>query len=228
MEGGMKPEGCLSNYALDRLAAGELPDAAAAEWHLGGCARCSARRAELGRGRDGFRAAPPPLRRAKAAATGWWVSGVAAATTVALAAAAILLLLPDTTRTKGGPRVEAFVRHDGAVRVAGPGERVAPGDGVQLAVSTAEPRHVGVVGVDAARAVTIYREATPVPAGESLPLDFSVAFDDVLGTERIWVLVCDGAAPLATFAGALRVSPASEPPPPPGCAATRLVFYKER
>ena len=222
----MRPEGCMSNYALDRLAAGELPDAAAAEWHLGGCVRCSARRDELSRERDGFRAAPPPLRRTTAAATTWWISGVAAATTVALAAGASLVLLPDATHTKGGPRVDSFVRHDGAVRAAGPGERVAPGDRVQLAVSTAEPRHVGVVGVDAAATVTIYREAAPVPAGESLPLDFSIAFDDVLGTERIWVLVCDGAAPLGTFAGALRASPASEPAPPPGCAATRLVFEK--
>ena len=56
----MRPEGCLSDFALDRMLAGE-PENEAHRAHLGACERCAKREAELRAERDAFQQNTPPL-----------------------------------------------------------------------------------------------------------------------------------------------------------------------
>ncbi len=186
---------CLSEYALDRLVAGE-PRQGSAE-HVVGCDPCAARLAERRGERDRFRAEAPPLPPRPARRSRWWLAGPVVV--VAAAAAAVLVAgvrgseTEDGTRLKGG-RVQVFVRHDGRVRPAANGEVVAAGDRVQLTVTLAEPRHVAVLGVDGTGRTTLYRETAPLPAGAAVPLEFSIELDDTPGEERLHVFFCDGPA----------------------------------
>jgi hypothetical protein len=211
--------GCLSDYAIDRLVADETR-AGNAE-HAGGCETCTARIAARRAERDEFHRTAPRLARPRRRA---WVMAPAIG---AVAAAAVMLFLlrppPTSTRTKGAGLAAAYVRHDGAVRRAVHGEAVAAGDSVQITTTLAETRQVAVVGVDGAGAVTVYRAPAPQPAGSDVPLDFSIVLDAVRGDERLVVRLCDVVADLGADARGLVLGTSS---PPPGCSAERFVLVK--
>jgi hypothetical protein len=237
---------CLSDLELDSWLAGDLDVAGAARirMHSGGCPACRTRLAEIEAERAAFQAAPPPLRARGATPPARrrrrWLAGGG----TLLAAAAALLIWwraqprggdggePGVTRLKGGGgRVALYVRHGEILRRAASGERVEPGDALQLAISSAVPTHVAVLSLDGAGTASVYFPRGPraeqVAAGDEVALSTSVELDDVLGREQLHILLCDRAVevePLrATLAG-----PAHALPALPGCAVETLALEKWR
>lgn len=209
---------CLSDLRLDELLAGELtPEvAAAATCHLGGCARCRERERELVADRAQFRAATPRLGRRR------WIG---AATIGALASAAGLVLVlhrpVEGTRTKGGPQLGVVIVHGDAMRRAGPGERVHPGDTLSYVVATSAPAYVAVVGRDALGRVATYVPPERVPAGRDIQLSLATVLDDTLGIEELYGVFC--AAPPAEAALRRAADRA-----PAGCILDRIELEKVR
>src|SRR5262249_22407125 len=138
-----RPEGCVSDFTLDRRLARELDDAEreVIEAHVTTCERCLARAGELHQDRERFareapavgdsRAAAPLALDDDARAKRRWMGQVGAA--LALAAAIVLVAafrrgdVRDGTRTKGGKPVLGFyVNHQGNVRLGGADEGVVP------------------------------------------------------------------------------------------------------
>jgi hypothetical protein len=211
---------CLSDYAVDRVVAGEPRAESAA--HASGCETCTARIAERRGEQQAFRRDAPPLPLSRPTLRQPKRAWLAVPTLAVAAAVTILLLRPPTTstRTKGAGQAAAYVKHDGAVRRAVHAEVVAAGDSVQLVTTLTEPSQVAVLGVDGAGAVTVYRRAATQRAGAEVPLDFSIVLDAVRGEERIFVLYCDGEA-LDAYAQALAHGGAT---PPSGCRVDTLVL----
>src|SRR5262249_32196218 len=96
-----RPEGCLSDRALDMMMAGELaPELRAkADRPLPGCADCAARSRELQAGRAAFPLEAPAFARiaeavqpARASRRRWWLFGGGAFATAAAAAAALVIV----------------------------------------------------------------------------------------------------------------------------------------
>jgi Domain of unknown function (DUF4384) len=198
--GRTRPEGCLSDRALDMMIAGELPAAhrAAVAAHLPECSACQARYQSLRAGAAAFPLeAPsfqkliPPARRRR-----WWW-----ALAPALAAAALVLVVarprPDalTERSKGGESLGFFVLHDGSVREGASGEVVRPGDRLQLVTTTKVPRYVAVLDRDAGGRVSVFfpreAEAARREAGRAVPLPYSVELDAAIGVATIYGIFCE-------------------------------------
>lgn len=102
-------------------------------------------------------------------------------------------------RTKGAAKLELIVRRaDGTTTTALPDEVLHPGDAVRFRVSFPAARHVAVVGVDSARAVSAYvpTQGALVAMGPSKDhvFDGSVVLDSTLGPERFIAVFC--AAPI--------------------------------
>jgi hypothetical protein len=199
--------GCPSDLELDELAAGDLPaDARQAKMsaHVAACASCQARRDSLA-----AVAAPPPTLALRAEAARLTTRArarrrlLASAALAGAAAAALLIVWPrreaDVERTKGGLALTLFVKRPGGAvdRLQGEGA-LAPGDEVRFSLATAAPGNVVVLGLDAARAVTVY-----VPAGGTGPaarvevpgttlLAGSVVADATAGAERVFAVLCAG------------------------------------
>jgi hypothetical protein len=137
--------------------------------------------------------------------------------------------LPES-RLKGAgtPELSMYVRHDGAIRRVGPGERVAPGDAIRFAVSQGQPAYVAVLSLDAAGRASVYfpagDRAEKVAAGAEVPLPLATRLDDTVGEEQIFGLFCDRPLPLAP-AGPL-VQAARTGAAPAGCQVTRWSFVK--
>ena len=117
----------------------------------------------------------------------------------------------DGARTKGGDVTLALiVRHgDGRTeRVLPGGARLRPGEAIRFELSTRRAGYVGVVGIDAARAVTAYAPATgalpALAAGRAQLLDGSVVLDETLGAERIVAAVCAAPRPIDELVAAAR------------------------
>lgn len=194
---------CLSDFAFDRLIAGELDRAAAGSRqreHIAACQRCAARFAVLTQQAEAFRRRGParlprdarrggraPLRRA-----------LPLLATAAAAAFALLLMrppAPDTLRKKGGLQLAVFVKHPGsAVEQLLPGGAAAPGDAIRFRVSAPHKGFLAILSIDAAGAVTSYlppaRELLPLPAGDDQLIDGGIELDEVLGPEQLLVLIC--------------------------------------
>ena len=213
-----RPEGCLSDYALDRELAGEAKSS-----HIETCERCSARRAVLAEEKSVFAKTAPALRpRARVFPWPRIVGGLAVA-------AALLLFLAyrppadDGTRTKGGgEKLGFYVSHDGAVRLGGMDERVNPGDGLRFVVTTPAPRYVAVLSLDGLHHASVYFDShAPIASG---PLPESTTLDDALGDETIYGVFC----PNAFDAQALRRELAERPlTTPEGCSIDTLHFRKD-
>lgn len=205
---------CLSDFRVDALLLGGLSADAldVAKAHVATCARCEARTRTL---RETYAAEALPALPALSALSARsevapnptsnvvslrrWVGGVTSA--LALAACVLLLLrsdraqdTTDTVRMKGGDKVAFFVEHKGKLRAGYANERVEPGDKLQFAYSARQPVHVVVLSLDGARKVSLYvDDAGELPAttgNDVRTLATSVLLDDVLGSERIWGLVC--------------------------------------
>lgn len=242
-----RPEGCLSDFALDRRLARELggADAAAAEAHLADCKRCGARAAELSRERDAFAKDAPPLRLPGALAPEVpkrrRFLGAGAGGALALAAAVALFFTfraprpggddGHGTRSKGdAAKLGFYVNHAGSVRLGGPGEHVAAGDGLRFVVTTTEPRFVGVLSVDGARHASIYypsaSDAAPVLPGTRVALPESTTLDDTTGDETLYGIFCPDRFALEPLRRALEASP-DRPPALDGCTVDVVRVRKE-
>jgi hypothetical protein len=152
-------------------------------------------------------------------------AGLAAAAGVALA------LRTDSLRerTKGpGVGVAMYVLHGDAVRRAGPGEVVAPGDAVRFAVTTPEPGYAAVLSLDPAGRASIYfpeaPRASPVAAGVDVPLPIATRLDATVGEEHVVGLLCDRPVELEPVRAALEAGAAGAIPD--GCQVTRWRFVK--
>ena len=105
------------------------------------------------------------------------------------------------TRLKGGGRSVAFyVQHGDQLRRGQSGERVAPGDYVQLVYSGAAPLCGAILSVDGAHHVSRYfpdgARAVALPPGSAQRFPRSTRLDDVLGHETLYALLCRDALPL--------------------------------
>jgi hypothetical protein len=192
-----RPDECLSDLALDQVLAG-----ARESWpHVAGCVRC--------RGRL------EALRRENQLPEAWLAAGIArtrrrlwrrrAGTVASLALAAALVVtftrvsrpppVGDAEQIKGDPvALGVYVRRGaGVVEAAVSPAAVAPGEQIRFEVTSARPGFLGIVGIDAAGAITPYVSAgarlKPIGRGRLL-LDGSVLLDDTLGPERLIAVVC--------------------------------------
>jgi len=230
--GRSRPEGCLSDRALDMLMAGELPAArrAATEAHLPSCEACRARYQALQAGAAAFsldapsfqKLAPLPRRH-----RWWW----ALAPSVAVAAVLLVVIrspqCPSDERRKGGDAVAFFVWHGGTVREGARRERVHPGDRLQLVTTTAAPRYLVVLERDAGGHASVFfpreTEAARREAGRAVPLPFSIELDGTLGIGTIYAVFCDRPVPVAPLRDSLERQNA-EITWPSGCHADRLSY----
>jgi hypothetical protein len=191
-----RPEGCLSDLALDRLRAGELAGSAdAVRTHLQGCAACTARLAEIESDAANFSETPSgPLRARR------WP--LVAAGTAALAAAASIFLVvspSDTTRAKGSDELSLMVRHpDGRVENVLPGQALFPDDALSFELVTERRGQLVILDLDSRGAVTPFEpKVKGLYAGRwGQHLEGSFVLDDALGPERFDAVICD--PPVAT------------------------------
>jgi hypothetical protein len=222
---------CLSALKLARWAAGELGPAQSEEVraHVAGCARCAAAAEALRP--PGGGGALPPLRAVAPARAARPRGVIALAAGLAAAAAVVLVLRTDAPgeRAKGsGVGVSMYVLHGDAVRKAGPGEVVAPGDAVRFAVTTPAPGYVAILSLDPAGRASIYfpqgLRAAPVEAGADVPLPTATRLDATVGEERVVALLCERAIELEPLRAALEAG--SGEVIPEGCEVARWRFFK--
>jgi hypothetical protein len=209
----------VSELAIDRLLAGELPDdhAAALRDHAASCARCGVALEDAVQTRRAFAAEPPPRwlpRRASRA-----VPYVAAAATALVATLAVVVAWPheparDAVRTKGAALAGFFVAHGDAVRRGAARELVAPGDRIALYTTTTEPAWFAATSVDGVGTRSVYVAPRVVAAGAEQVLPMSIVLDDAPGTEVVTAAFC--AEPFDPFA------------PPSGCTIERFTLVKVR
>ncbi len=245
-----RPEGCVSDLRFDRLLADELDaDAArAVRDHVTGCARCASRLAEIEAARAAFAASAPPLparvvdlrRRRRNPA---WLASTAGA----LAAAAALVLwsrahspvldpsndgadiASQGTRSKGAARLGLYIERRGAVTRAQEGDTVHPEDRIQFTVTSAEGGFVAVIGIDGAKAATVYYPTGPraeaFGPGTDVALRTSTILDATLGPEVDYGLFCATPIDLEPVRRAFAAQP-DDPPIPAGCRVDRLRLVK--
>jgi uncharacterized protein DUF4384 len=237
-----RPDGCLSDRALDMMMAGELaPELRAkAEQHLPGCAACSARHRELEAARAAFPLEAPNFSKVAAsvptarASRRWWAFGGAFA---AAAAAAALVLVwriapeGDSVRTKGGEKLGFFVMHEGSVREGAPGEMVQPGDRLQIVYTATQPRYLAIFSRDAEGATSVAfpraAVAAKIEAGSDTPLPYSLELDGAPGIETLHGLFCDRPLPLEPLRQSLHEQ-GDRTVWPAGCRVDRISYGKKR
>jgi Putative zinc-finger len=247
---------CVSDLVFDRWHAGELPaeEAARVIDHLATCTRCADRQATLTNSRDAFAAetfdwlraptaesaptkpaveqapmvAALPSRRVR------WLPGAAAV--LALAAGVLLLTkvrkadeIDSNERLKGVARFAYYVQHDGIVREGLEGEKLSPGDAIQLSYSVAQTGHLAIFSVDGARRASTYwprgERAAPIGLGRDVSLPESIVLDETLGPETVYTLFCIDPVTLEPIRSAIERSPEREPQVE-GCTMDRVRFVK--
>lgn len=245
-----RAEACLSDWALDRLIAGE-PLGDAAEAHVGECARCGERLAEFRANQERDAALLDELaRRAPTASVTPLRRRVWLATALPLfaAAAIILLLLPRLLhgpgeRAKGTSTLalDVVVRHaDGHQEPLAPNGHVRAGDAVRFLVSTPRAGHLVILGLDAAGAVSVYvsdgADPHKIDRGARQAMPGSVILDATPGAERLVALECDArfAVSDAVDAGRRSLQRAAQDPRRvgalglPGCMEAALTMDKSQ
>jgi hypothetical protein len=200
---------CVSELRIDRLVAGELTgaEAAQARGHAASCPPCGALLADAEAVAREFAAARPPLRRPGRA------PAIAAAAAIAAIAAVVVFGpwrdAPVGVRAKGRATLGVFVAHGAAVRRGQPGEVVAPGDRLQLVTTSERAGWLAVTGIDAAGVREVFAAPHLIAAGRDRALGFSIVLDGTRGPQTITAVFCP--APFA-----LGVVPA-------GCSTDELV-----
>ena len=212
---------CLSDFLLDqwRLDAFEgVAEKDRAATHLGGCVKCRSRL-------DEFQAVvPPPLDFSSASPAceprpapplplwrrrAFWLVPVVAAATAGV------LLLPwrhFEERSKGGGWQLGVVARssNGRVSTVSQGAVLAPGDRLRFEVSAPTDAFVSVISLDARGEVTPFvpatGNATAIRAGKRRLLDGAVQLDDSVGPERLVLLACPHALPVAEAVAAGRAA----------------------
>lgn len=239
---------CLSDFAFDRLLAGELERTAAGNRqreHIAACPACAARFAVLTRQAEDFRRRAPacPTRAARRGGRAPLLRALPFLATAAAAAFVVLLLrppAPDTLRKKGGLQLEVFRKPpSSAVETLLPGGTAAPGDALRFRVSAPHKGYLALLSIDGAGAVTSYlppaRELLPLPAGDHQLLEGGIELDEVLGQEQLLVLLCPAPLEVAqAIAGVKRALADSAPGPARldlkraglDCPYTKFTFQK--
>jgi hypothetical protein len=223
----------VSDLQWDRLLAGELAAeaAAAAHAHAGRCTPCAARLRELTAEHDAFRVRPIAISLSRPRRR--WLPAlipVAAATAAVLIA---LRIRPEpgherpvesSTRTKGhiathpspaSPEIihdtELLMSAGGrdALRPVSSGDVVHPGDHLQAGYTATRSGFGAVLSRDGAGSVTSYvppggKEMVPLAPGRERSFPLSTILDATLGDERIAIVWCETAHPLAPLLAALR------------------------
>jgi hypothetical protein len=227
----------VSDLRWDRWLAGELgpDDAAGALAHAAACAACGARMRELSAERDAFArrpvvvsfAPPRPVPRAR---------GIALAGATAIAAAVLVLAVwrgsgeEPGDRVKGGAQslVLAAGRAPDLIAVS-TGDVVRTGESLQAAYTADRDGFGAVLALDGAGAANAYVPArgdvmVGLPAGVERSFPASTTLDQVTGPERIILLWCRTALPLAPLLGELRTT--GDVVSPAGCRVRRVVLDK--
>jgi len=174
------------------------------------------------------RIAPPRSRAAI------WLPRAAAA--LALAAGLALFVrtkkpaeMGSNERLKGAGRLTYYVKHDGAVREGGDGERVAPGDALQFTYSTTQSGYLAIFSVDGAARASVYwprgERAAPIVVGRDVSVSESVVLDDTLGPETIYGLFCAEPIAVEVIRSSLEHDSRGEPHAD-GCTVERLGLVK--
>jgi hypothetical protein len=211
----------VSELAIDRLLAGELPpvDAAALRDHAGACPRCNAQLDDALVQQRAFAAARPlialPRRRLA-------MPALAAATALA-AAIALVVAWPrpvDQVRTKGTAIAGFFVAHGGQVRRGTTREAVVAGDRIELFTTTSAPGWFAAISVDAAGTRSVYVAPRAIEPGAERVLPLSIELDGVLGAETVTGVFCEH-----RFDDSSLLS-ISLDAPPPGCTLDRFTLVK--
>jgi hypothetical protein len=194
---------CPSELTLERLRQGELTGDLVLRAHTAGCPLCQ-------RTLEALAAPPPPMAFPRPRARFFALPALGV---MAVAAAALVLVLRprEETISKGaGWQLSVIaLAGDGKVRRVEAGARLRPGDRLRFEVFTRGPRaEVALVSLDAAGTVSSLVPAAgdtvPVPAGRRTLLDGAVELDDTLGAERILLVACPRARPVAEVAAAAR------------------------
>jgi hypothetical protein len=181
----------VTELAVDRLLAGELPPTAAAALrdHARDCVRCRPLLADALAVQRTF--VPPPL------ATPIRGRRIAIVSTVLAAAVALIVLWPkravETTRTKGTAIAGFFVAHGSEVRRGKLLETVVPGDRIELFTTTTSPMWFAAYGDDAAGKRTLYIAPREVAAGKERIVPLAIELDATLGDEIVTAVFCDAA-----------------------------------
>jgi hypothetical protein len=218
----------VSDLQWDRLLAGDLAgDAAeAARAHAAGCTACGARLRALVAERDAFRLRPVafPLSRPRRSWRWRWLPVLVPAAAVAAALIALWPRVRDprlvqrpadvaiaaVDRVKGrGEKLLLFAGRPGALSPVASGDVVHPGDYLQAGYTAAQDGFGAVLSLDGAGAATVYvppdgDALVPLAAGRERSFPSSTILDATLGGERIAIVWCPAAYPLAPLVDALR------------------------
>lgn len=210
----------ISDLRFDRLFAGELSVAERdlAHAHVDHCVTCGARLRELEAERAAFVLRPLPLGlapRPRFRPRWWWTAPISA-----LAAAAIAVVFlksgvdaPDGERTKGsdGPQLLLMAGQADQLVAVVSDDAVHPGDYLQAGYTAMHPGFGAVLSRDGAGHASTYVPASgdamvALPAGTERSFPASTILDDVIGTERIAIVWCKEARPLAPLVAELGTS----------------------
>ena len=236
-----RTDDCLSDLQMDVLTCGALDASAAqsARGHLAGCTRCTQRARDLAEDAEAFRLAPPRISLEPAPRrsvvdrlmSGWGVGGLAAALAAMLLFFIVQESAPsgqDGVRRKGNDSLAFFVKRGDQVVPGLNGTSLRPGDRVRFTVSTNEPRHVVVLGLDSAGVVTTFHDSgrEVLPPGSDIALPDSFILDGTLGAEHVAAFFCSGPVSAAEAQRALVAEPAA--PMLQGCSVDLVTWEKTK
>lgn len=243
-----RPEGCVSDFLLDRMLASELEkdEERGVRKHLFGCVECTARMETLRKGRDEFLSiAGPHLALVKkgaeivelpvfqkAPSRGRWIAPLTALA-AGMAAVGLFAVMPmfraeeQGTRTKGSSKLGFYVKHETEVRRGADGEVVEPGDSIRFTYSLEAPKHLAIISVDATKKASVYypegQVTDSVPAGRDLALPLAALLDDTLGRENIYALFCEDSMSVETVRKSFEAGAVDAPN---GCELERMTIEK--
>ncbi len=190
------PEGCLTDWTLQRYALDELvgEERESVAIHVAACARCRGQMATLDDFRDDFLSQRPfasaeaevaervmflpdePEIEVHQPSWSWLRVAMAATLAGAAALATVLVFLPPLMGDvpepydglKGTTALGAALLRDGEVQRIEGSMAVRPGDEIQFRVDTGTYDHVMVLGMDGTGAVSVYQ---PLGGGHSVAVD---------------------------------------------------------
>ena len=227
-----RSETCVSDLLLDELLVGEITTAEerAAHAHLDACRACSERLQVLRRGRDPLAALLPQRAKRWPFAARVVLGGAVAAALALFAVRVPGSAIPDSTRTKGGPRLGYYVKHGAETRPGGAGETVRAGDTLIFTATAATPGFVAVLSREGPGKASVYfpsgARAEAVAAGREVVLPVATVLDDAVGAERIYGLFCVSPEPIEPLRSALAATGVL--PVPQGCHVDTLALSKAR
>ncbi len=249
------PHGHLSQETLDllQLEGLDAAKAADAQQHLGGCASCQGRFAELQKDAQHFEqfvfARSLPKVEAKLekrplfafAGARWLVPALGLASAAALVA--VFSVTGGGTETEDEvyigvkgmepPGLAVVALRGGSQRFeVRKGSTMKPGDKLRFVVNPGKDQYVMIASRDGAGAFTVYypfngQTSAPVsglPGGNRLELPGAVELDDTLGEERLVAIFSEKPVQASDVDAALRASPSD--PKVSGARAVLLTFTK--